>query len=214
LLGPAKNDEKVREEFLNLMLEQAQRMQQLISDLLSLSKAEMNANTIPVGKVDILKLAEQEANNVERQADQKNMKVISNLQEDLPLARGDDKELRQIIYNLLTNAIKYGAKDSLITLSAKVTSELPPEPQMRNLSRAIIVSVQDEGEGIPPEHLSRLTERFYRVDTAHTRTIGGTGLGLSIVKHILHRHRGVLAINSTVGVGSTFSIYLPIYEDT
>jgi two-component system phosphate regulon sensor histidine kinase PhoR len=78
--------------------------------------------------------------------------------------------------------------------------------------RAICISVIDRGDGIAKEHLPRLTERFYRVDSARTRSIGGTGLGLAIVKHIINRHRGVLTIDSVVGEGSKFSFYLPIYE--
>ena len=98
-------------------------------------------------------------------------------------------------------------------MTVKVTSALPDDPNFRNLTRAICFSVQDHGEGIPKEHIPRLTERFYRVDSARTRKVGGTGLGLSIVKHVLNRHHGTMVIESIVGEGSTFSVYLPVYED-
>ena len=98
-------------------------------------------------------------------------------------------------------------------LTAKLTSSLPDDPLFRNSSRAIYFSIQDHGEGISKEHIPRLTERFYRVDTARTRKVGGTGLGLAIVKHVLNRHHGVLTIDSEVGQGSTFSVYLPVYDD-
>ncbi|MBY0354597.1 MAG: two-component sensor histidine kinase, partial [Rickettsiales bacterium] len=84
---------------------------------------------------------------------------------------------------------------------------------MRNYSRVLAVSVKDQGEGIAKEHLARLTERFYRVDTARTRTIGGTGLGLAIVKGIVTRHRGAITIDSIVGKGSSFNIFLPLYDE-
>ena len=83
---------------------------------------------------------------------------------------------------------------------------------MRNLSRVVALSVRDQGEGIPKQHLPRLMERFYRVDSARTRVVGGTGLGLAIVKGIIHRHRGAITIDSVVGEGTTFTVFLPIYE--
>jgi two-component system phosphate regulon sensor histidine kinase PhoR len=100
-----------------------------------------------------------------------------------------------------------------VTVTAKITSDFPRDLLPRGLSRAICFSVQDQGEGIPKEHIPRLTERFYRVDSARTRKVGGTGLGLAIVKHVLNRHQGAMVIESEVGKGSIFSVYLPIYED-
>ncbi len=94
-----------------------------------------------------------------------------------------------------------------------MTSTLPEDSYMRNLTRAIVFSVKDQGEGIPKEHIPRLAERFYRVDSARTRKVGGTGLGLAIVKHVLNRHHGVMTIESDVGQGSTFHVFLPIYDD-
>jgi two-component system phosphate regulon sensor histidine kinase PhoR len=213
LRGPAKDDTAAREEFLKVMDDQATRMTTLISDLLSLSKIEMNAHTVPDGKVDMLRIVRSEKEAFSWAAKEKGMTIRIELSDTLPMARGEERELIQVIHNLIGNAIKYGHANSEITVNARVTSMLPQDPNFLKHHRAICISVIDRGEGIPREHLPRLTERFYRVDSARTRTVGGTGLGLAIVKHIINRHRGVLAIDSVVGEGSKFSVYLPIYAE-
>ncbi len=213
LRGPAKDDPKARDEFLRVMGDQAERMSKLVNDLLSLSKIEMNAHSTPVSKVDFLKIIRTEKQHFEWACKQKNVTLQVRLNDNLPQTRGDDDELAQVVRNLLGNAIKYTNSNSKIIVTAKLTSTLPDDPNFRNLKRAICFSVEDQGEGIPKEHIPRLTERFYRVDTARTRKVGGTGLGLAIVKHVLNRHHGALVIESEVGVGSTFTVYLPIYED-
>ena len=212
LRGPAKDDVAAREEFLRVMDDQATRMTTLISDLLSLSKIEMNAHTVPDGKVDMLRVVRNEKESFAWATKQKNMTVRIELSDTLPMARGEERELTQVIHNLIGNAIKYGHAGSEVTVIARVTSMLPQDPNFVRHHRAICISIIDRGEGIAKEHLPRLTERFYRVDSARTRAVGGTGLGLAIVKHIINRHRGVLTIDSVVGEGSKFSVYLPIYE--
>jgi two-component system phosphate regulon sensor histidine kinase PhoR len=211
LRGPARDDTDARDEFLKVMDEQATRMTTLISDLLSLSKIEMNAHTVPDGKVDMLRIVRNEKEAFSWAAREKNMTIRIELSDTLPTARGEERELMQVIHNLIGNAIKYGHANTEITVIARVTSMLPQDPNFVKHHRAICISVIDRGEGIAKEHLPRLTERFYRVDSARTRTVGGTGLGLAIVKHIINRHRGVLTIDSVVGEGSKFSVYLPIY---
>lgn len=213
LMGPAKDDVAAHEAFLPIMLEQADRMQQLINDLLSLSKIEMNAHTMPIDPVEFGLLVKKEAETLKRTADAKNMRLLVQVQENLPPVKGDVNELRQVAHNLVSNAIKYGYADSDVTVSVKITSDLPQDLNMRNLSRVISLAVKDQGEGIPKQHLPRLMERFYRVDSARTREVGGTGLGLAIVKGIVGRHRGAITIESEVGEGSTFSVFLPMYED-
>jgi two-component system phosphate regulon sensor histidine kinase PhoR len=212
LQGPAKDDEEAREEFLRLMAEQAERMKQLINDLLSLSKIEMNAHAIPTDPVDIVNIARQVTNQLQHHARPKNVTLHVEVAQDIPKVKGEENELAQVVHNLVGNAIKYGASDAEVTVLIQITSELPPDQNMRHYSRVVQVAVRDRGEGIAREHLSRLTERFYRVDSARSRAIGGTGLGLAIVKGIVARHRGAITIDSTVGKGSTFSVYLPIYE--
>ncbi len=213
LRGPAKDDPEARDEFLKVMDEQATRMTNLITDLLSLSKIEMNAHSTPQGKVDVLRIIRNEKETFSWLAKEKDMTIRIELSDTLPPARGEERELMQVVHNLIGNAIKYGNASTEVTVTARVTSMLPQDPNFVNQDRAICVSITDRGEGIPKQHLPRLTERFYRVDSARTRTIGGTGLGLAIVKHIINRHRGVLAIDSVVGEGSTFSVFLPIYGE-
>ena len=213
LRGPAKDDVAVHETFLKVMDDQANRMINLINDLLSLSKIEMNSHSVPEGKVDILRIIRNEKENFSYAARDKNMTIELDIVDNLPMVRGEERELMQVIHNLIGNAIKYGNSGTAITVSAKITSVLPPDPNFVKLHRVVAISVIDHGEGIAKEHLPRLTERFYRVDTARTAAIGGTGLGLAIVKHIINRHRGVLTIDSVVGEGSTFTVYLMIYAE-
>lgn len=213
LRGPAKDDALARDEFLRVMGDQAERMSKLVNDLLSLSKIEMNAHSAPIAKVDLLRIVRTEKQHFEWACKQKNVSLRCIFNDNLPATKGDEDELAQVVRNLLGNAIKYTSADTEILMTVKMTSNLPNDPSFRNLTRAICFSVQDHGEGIPKEHLPRLTERFYRVDTARTRKVGGTGLGLAIVKHVLNRHHGVLTIESEMGEGSTFSVFLPVYDD-
>ena len=212
LQGPAKDDEAARTEFLAIMLDQANRMQQLINDLLSLSKIEMNAHSVPTDPVDLGAIVRKETEHFKRASQDKNMRLVVNIHDNLPNVKGETNELSQVVHNLVGNAIKYGYQDSDVMVNVKITSELPQDLNMRNLTRVVMLSVKDQGEGIAKQHLPRLMERFYRVDSARTRQIGGTGLGLAIVKGIVTRHRGAITIDSTQGEGSTFTVYLPIHE--
>jgi two-component system phosphate regulon sensor histidine kinase PhoR len=213
LRGPAKDDPVATEEFLRIMDEQATRMKNLIDDLLTLSKIEMNESTIPTGKADITNIIRSEKEAFSWAIKQKNMTIRLDISDGLPSAQGEESELRQVMHNLIGNAIKYGNADTEVLVSARVTPVLPDDPNFAKMHRALCIAVIDNGEGIAREHLPRLTERFYRIDSARTRAIGGTGLGLAIVKHIINRHHGVLTIESVVGEGSTFSVYLHVYEE-
>lgn len=213
LRGPAKDDPQAREEFLKVMADQAERMSKLINDLLSLSKIEMNAHNMPVGKVDMLRLVRSEKQQLEWAASQKGINLRIQHADNLPPVMGEEDELAQVVRNLMGNAVKYTHQGTDVTVTIKLTSDFPKEQMMRGLTRALAFSVQDHGDGIPKEHIPRLTERFYRVDSARTRKVGGTGLGLSIVKHVLNRHSGALKIESEPGKGSVFSAYLPLFED-
>ncbi|HEX3881694.1 MAG TPA: ATP-binding protein [Stellaceae bacterium] len=194
LRGPARDDAAVRERFLGIMQEQAERMGRLVNDLLSLSRIELNEHVAPTGRVELAPVIEHIADTLELRAADRRMALA--LPDDLPAVLGDADELAQVFQNLLDNAIKYGRPATDITVTAVAE---------RGFVR---VSVTDRGDGIPPEHLPRLTERFYRVDTARSRELGGTGLGLAVVKHILNRHRGRLEIDSTLGQGSIFTVWL------
>src|SRR4029078_8517929 len=121
------------------------------------------------------------------------------LGENLPAVTGDADQLTQVLQNLLDNAVKYGRERGTVRREAPAAQGRP----------GVVRSVADQGAGIPREHLPRLTERFYRVDTSRSRAAGGTGLGLAIVKHIVNRHRGQLSIESEEGVGTTVRVWLP-----
>ena len=207
LRGPAREDAEARERFLAIMHEQAARMIRLVEDLLSLSRIELNEHVMPQGRVALGPLLRHLADTLELRAGERGMCVRLDLPSDLPEVPGDRDELAQVFQNLVDNGIKYGRTASEITVAA-ATGVRPPYSSDGGESPFVSVAVRDRGEGIAREHLPRLTERFYRVDTARSREMGGTGLGLAIVKHILNRHRGFLDIESTPGTGSVFTDFL------
>jgi two-component system, OmpR family, phosphate regulon sensor histidine kinase PhoR len=204
LRGPAREDAEARERFLAIMQQQAVRMIRLVEDLLALSQIELNEHVMPQGRVALGPLLRHLADTLELRAGERDMRILLDVPPDLPEVLGDRDELAQLFQNLLDNAIKYGRAGSEITVAASGTRRAHDAGQ----SPFMAVAVCDQGDGIAREHLPRLTERFYRVDTARSREMGGTGLGLAIVKHILNRHRGFLEINSTPGVGSVFTVFL------
>ena len=203
LQGPARDDPAARERFLNLMSEQAERMTRLIDDLLSLSRVEMREH-LPLGAVVELNEAVAHVIQTLQPLAAKTGTTIDLKRTDEPAEiRGDRDELVQVFQNLIHNAIKYGRDGGRIDVT--LTRQAPAHGQPAQF----IASIADDGPGIAPQHLPRLTERFYRVSIAASRERGGTGLGLAIVKHILNRHRGELTIASKVGQGSTFRVELP-----
>jgi two-component system, OmpR family, phosphate regulon sensor histidine kinase PhoR len=202
LLGAARDDAAARERFLGIMRGEAGRMARLVDDLLSLSRIELNEHVAPTSEVTLAPLIEQVADTLHLRAAERGIRLELGLPENLPPVHGDEDELAQVFQNLIDNAIKYGKPHSEITVAA-AAGERPTAG-----NGFVRIAVTDRGDGIPSEHLPRLTERFYRVDTARSRELGGTGLGLAIVKHILNRHRGRLEISSTLGVGSTFTVWL------
>ena len=202
LQGPAKDDAKARERFLSIMHAQATRMARLIDDLLSLSRVELSAHVRPDTLVDIVPIIRQVADGLEPLARERQVMVDIALPETAVMIAGDREELLRLFENLIENALKYGASGGkvIVSLTSAVSTESIPE---------IRVMVRDFGPGIAPEHLPRLTERFYRVDVGDSRSQGGTGLGLSLVKHILNRHRGRLLIESVPRNGATFTACFP-----
>jgi len=172
-----------------------------VDDLLSLSRVEMREYLPPSGEVDLRAVLADAAQTLEPMAQQAGVTLSLSGEDHAALVRGDHDELAQVFQNLIQNAIKYGRQ------GGKVEVRLSQEPGGRAVRYR--VDVTDDGPGIAPQHLPRLTERFYRVSVAASREKGGTGLGLAIVKHILNRHRGELAIHSQLGQGSTFSVVLP-----
>lgn len=206
----AKDDADAKDKFLGIMQVQADRMAKLIDDLLSLSKIERNAHSQPDTIVEVNNLIEQAIVHLAPKAEEKQMRLGVRIAEDKMHTLGDIGELVQVFENIIGNAVKYGHAGSHITVNAHTTGNTFRDvEELRDYSEVILISVADESDGIPAEHLPRLTERFYRVDTARSRSIGGTGLGLSIVKHILERHRGAMRVSSKIGKGSVFSVLLP-----
>jgi two-component system, OmpR family, phosphate regulon sensor histidine kinase PhoR len=201
LLGAARDDAVARDRFLGIMRGEAGRMSRLVDDLLSLSRIELNEHVPPTSRAPVAALIEQVAEVLELRASERGIRLELTLPDDLPEVIGDEDELAQVFQNLIDNAIKYGRPHSTVSVAADCPAGGPNGGFVR-------IAVADQGEGIPSEHLPRLTERFYRVDNARSRELGGTGLGLAIVKHILNRHRGRLEISSMLGAGSTFTVWL------
>jgi two-component system phosphate regulon sensor histidine kinase PhoR len=205
LQGAAKDDPEAQAHFMGMMASEVERMTNLVADLLSLSQVEVKERRTPKKTVDPNQIIAQAVAAVSPLA-QRCGKVVS-LQTNgtLPALPGQYNDLVRVLINLLENAINYSREDSEIRLTANVMSVENPLNKP-----ALCIAVQDQGDGIPPQDIPRLTERFYRVDKSRSRNIGGTGLGLAIVKHILVRHRGKLLIDSVPGQGSTFAVYLPL----
>ncbi len=208
LLGPARDDAEARVRFLGIMQDQAQRMSRLVSDLLSLSRIELNEHMPPTERIDLNDLLRRTVAALQVQADKRGMKLDLVSVSGMSAVLGDADELQQLFQNLIDNALKYGRQGTTVTIKAEPAFTLPAAFP-KSPHGALSVAVIDQGEGIERRHLPRLIERFYRVDAARSKAIGGTGLGLAIVKHVVNRHRGALAIESELGVGSVFTVYLP-----
>jgi two-component system phosphate regulon sensor histidine kinase PhoR len=197
LRGHARDDAAAREQFLEIMGVEAQRMRRLIDDLLSLSRIEMNEHVKPQGWVELESVVCQALAALKPLAAQDGITVTVEAQAGLPPVTGEADELVQLFQNLIHNAIKYGREGGQVRVTLGQTDG------------QIFAAVRDDGEGIAANVIPRLTERFYRVDVKRSRERGGTGLGLAIVKHIVNRHQGRLAIESRLGEGSTFTVFLP-----
>ncbi|MFZ3582456.1 sensor histidine kinase [Loktanella sp. DJP18] len=205
LRGAARNDAVARERFLGIMERETARMTQLVDDLLSLSRVEEGERMRPVQTIALGELVVATLADLEPVIAASGVTVALNDDSAGAMVRGDANQLRQVIGNLIENAIKYGASGGALII--RVDSAM----YHRGLrADGVTLHVQDRGPGIAQHHIPRLTERFYRVDTHRSRALGGTGLGLAIVKHIVSRHRGRLLIESTIGQGTTCSVVLPL----
>jgi two-component system phosphate regulon sensor histidine kinase PhoR len=199
LRGPAADDPPAQQRFLAIMGEQAARMNRLIDDLLSLSRIELVEHQPPSGSVELGELATRLVAGFEPRLRERSVQLDVRIPGDLPAVIGDADQLVQVLQNLLDNAVKYGREGGTVRFEIAAAAG----------RTGALISVTDQGAGIPREHLPRLTERFYRVDTGRSRAAGGTGLGLAIVKHIVNRHRGQLSIESEEGVGTSVRVWLP-----
>lgn len=193
-------DAPTRNRFLAIIEREARRMQQLVIDLLSISRVEADRFRRPTTPVDFAAIVRHTLAQMKDSAEARPQDIADRLGDAAQPVLGDAAQLGQLVHNIVSNAMKYGRPGTPVTV------ELTRE------GRRVRLSVQDEGEGIAPDHLPRLTERFYRVDEARSRSVGGTGLGLAIVKHISERHNGQLDIQSEVGKGTRVSVSFPLSE--
>ena len=194
----AKDDPAAQEKFLGIMHAQATRMTRLVQDLLSLARIEFSEHLPPEGMVDMLTLARAAIDQLQPRAADRAITLNLHCNTPPPAIVGEADQLMQVLQNLIENAIKYTHEKTPVDITLAASAH------------ELSLCVQDHGAGIDRHHLARMTERFYRVDTGRSRAAGGTGLGLSIVKHIVNRHRGRLVIESTLGEGTRFCVYLPL----
>ncbi|HEY2133243.1 MAG TPA: ATP-binding protein [Acetobacteraceae bacterium] len=207
LRGPAADDAPAQKRFLGIMAEQAERMNRLIDDLLSLSRIELTEHQPPSEVVNLAEIIESIAAGFEPRLAARRVKLELQIEPDMPCIIADADQLAQVLSNLVDNAVKYGREGGVVKLHVR-----KPSPGGRWPTRpGVVLSVTDDGPGIPRSEVPRLTERFYRVDKSRSRAAPtGTGLGLSIVKHIVNRHRGQLVIESEEGSGTSFNVWLPL----
>ncbi len=196
LLDGAMKDEAMMEQFMQIILKESGRLQSLIEDLLELSRVERDDFKLIVEEVELRNLLGELFPLIEHQADQKSIRLETSLDAEAEI-QGDISRLKQVFLNLLTNAVNYTGETGLVQVS------------LQDHGESVTISIKDNGVGIPEEEISRIFERFYRVDKARSRNSGGTGLGLAIVKHIVEAHQGSIKVESEVNEGTTFAITLP-----
>jgi len=194
--GPAKGDAYAKQKFFNIMKNETNRMDQLITDLLTLSKIEQEEHKRPNDKVNIKNIINIVVSNLETLSRNKKIKISNLISSDM-IVLGDQNKLVEVFYNIIENAIKYSDENKKISVYAEIKDDF------------VEIKIIDQGYGIPKTSLGRVTERFFRVDPEKSKKIGGTGLGLAIVKHLINQHRGELNIRSELNKGSEFEIKLP-----
>jgi two-component system, OmpR family, phosphate regulon sensor histidine kinase PhoR len=197
LLDGAMNDKNVRTKFLKKAAKSLDGLDMLVQDLLTLSQIETGEIKMKFEHIDLLKLCEEVVEQFEEKAEKKHirLKILSDYNKIMVYA--DWQRITQVITNLVGNAINYTPEKGEVTITFDIGKKV------------VTTYIADTGEGIPPQHISRIFERFYRVDKSRSREKGGTGLGLAIVKHILEGHKSKAEVKSTVGSGSVFSFKLP-----
>jgi two-component system phosphate regulon sensor histidine kinase PhoR len=194
--GDGEIDTPVARKFLGIIEREAQRLQALVSDLMSLSRVEAEKHDLPTTRIDLASLVERAARDA---AGPQRLDRLALALDAEPVVLGDLPQLEQVVRNLVDNALKYGAPEGTVSVVLDMAQ--------RDSAR---ITVSDEGEGIAADQIPHLTRRFYRTDPGRSRASGGTGLGLAIVKHIVERHRGRLDITSEVGKGTWVVVRLPV----
>ena len=201
ILGPAADDFKAQKKFMKIMNDQVSRMENLINDLLILSRIELEEHIKPDKIVNLNNIFTNIKSNFQLVLDKKKINLNIELM-DPTLVYGDEEKLLTVFSNLIDNSIKYSSDGKNIYIKSQ-------NSEGKLINKNILISIKDEGIGIPQELLPRITERFFRVDTEKSKKVGGTGLGLAIMKHIISQHRGDYEILSKPNDGTEIKIYLP-----
>ncbi|MCU6710456.1 cell wall metabolism sensor histidine kinase WalK [Paenibacillus sp. J5C_2022] len=200
LLGGAVKDEETASSFLKIIYDESDRLNRLIGDILELSKIESRRVPLLFSPVELEGFVDKTLTLLEAEANRKGIQLHQKVESGL-FVEADEDRLRQIIMNLLSNGINYTMEGGRVSIDIHALND-----------DLIRMKISDTGIGIPKKDLPRIFERFYRVDKARSRSSGGTGLGLSIVKHLVELHKGTITVESTVGVGTTFTIDLPVIQ--
>ncbi len=194
----AINDWEETKKFIDIILKQAERLNRLVEDLLTISNIETKQTVLNFESVSLRKVIDNMLSLIEAKAELKNISVRNNVSDNFPPITANRDRLTQIFVNLLDNAVKFTPNGGEISISASESESYA------------VVSIQDSGIGVPKDEISRLGERFYRVDKSRSRDLGGTGLGLSIVKHLMIAHGGRMEIESQLGKGTKVLLYFPV----
>ncbi|AIQ12198.1 two-component system histidine kinase PnpS [Paenibacillus durus] len=205
LLGGGVKDEKTANSFLQIIYDENERLNRLIGDILELSKIESKRVQLECSPVHLATFFDSLLGTMSKVAEKKSISLSAEVPEELFIEADEDK-LRQIFLNLLSNAISYTHEGGNVKVRAM-------NRQKKDGTETVVFTVTDTGMGIPRKDLPRIFERFYRVDKARSRSSGGTGLGLSIVKHLMDLHRGVISVESDLGIGTTFTLELPLLQE-
>ncbi|MCH1627290.1 two-component system histidine kinase PnpS [Fredinandcohnia quinoae] len=195
LLDGAMKDEQTLEYFLSIILKESDRLQILIQDLLDLSKMEQHGFALNIQQIDLQEMLNDIFMMLNSKAEQKDIQLTLNLNDEPGVIEGDFDRLKQVFLNLINNSITYTSTAGKVIVSIKEKND------------SVKINIKDTGIGIADDELPRIFERFYRVDKARSRNSGGTGLGLAIVKHIIEAHHGSISVESEVGVGTTFTLF-------
>lgn len=204
LLAGALQDQETARSFIKIIFDESERLNRLIGDILDLSKVESKRVPLQFSPVHLNSFMEHTVQMLESEALKKNITLQLSTEDDLYMEADEDR-LRQIMINLLSNGIAYTPDGGKVKIMISALNTLPGEDP-----ETIRFVISDTGIGIPKKDLPRIFERFYRVDKARSRSSGGTGLGLSIVKHLVELHKGHIAVESEIGVGTKFIIDLPV----
>ncbi len=197
LIDGAVDDDQVRDKFLSKAAKSLDGLDALVKDLVTLSQLETGEVTMNFERIDFTEVTQEVFEQLEKVAQAKNILLLLKTSQPGPIwVKADPQRITQVMINLVENAVKYGNADGQVLVS------------LEEDKKHIIVSVRDDGPGISPEHLSRIFERFYRVEKSRSKDRGGTGLGLAIVKHILNAHKAKVSVMSKVDKGTTFRFKL------